>query len=216
MGKVVVVQNVSLDGVIQAPGGADEDRRGDFPYGGWARPYADRVMAETMGRGMAEDGAMLFGRRTYEQFHGFWSTQTDGNPYTEVLNRKRKYVASRSLTGPLPWVNSTALTGDVMAEVADLKRAPADLTVLGSGALVRSLAVAGLIDEYVLSIHPLTLGTGTTLFPDGRYATLELIDSVPTTTGVIIARYRPAAPAAGDGVLVTEGGRRGCRHGAPQ
>ena len=95
MGRLVVVENVTLDGVMQAPGGPDEDPRGGFPYGGWARPYADQVMAETMGASMGDDGVMLFGRRTYEQFHGFWSTQTDGNPYTEVLNRKHKYVASR-------------------------------------------------------------------------------------------------------------------------
>src|SRR4051812_4617209 len=114
MGRIVVVQNVTLDGVMQAPGGADEDARGGFRYGGWAHPYADRVMAETMGRGMREDGSMLFGRRTYEQFHSFWSKQTDGNPYTEVLNRKQKYVVSRTLTEPLPWENSTLISLDAV------------------------------------------------------------------------------------------------------
>ncbi|MEH0844621.1 dihydrofolate reductase family protein [Micromonospora sp. CPCC 205711] len=194
MGKVVVVQNVSLDGVMQAPGGADEDVRGGFPHGGWARPYADHVMAETMGRSMSQDGAMLFGRRTYEQFHSFWSTQTDGNPYTEVLNRKPKYVASRTLREPLPWQNSSLLHGDATDAVAALKRdVEGTLVVLGSGELVRSLATAGLVDVYMLSIHPLTLGTGTKLFADGEdgYATMELADCTPTTTGVIIATYRP-------------------------
>jgi len=196
MGKLVVVENVTLDGVIQAPGGVDEDVRGGFPYGGWAHPYADRVMAETMGRSMSEDGGMLFGRRTYEQFYGFWSKQTDGNPYTEVLNRKRKYVASRTLAGPLPWENSALLTGDAVDAVAALKReVDSDLVVLGSGELVRSLAGAGLVDVYTLSIHPLTLGTGTKLFGEGReaYGTLELVEAVPTTTGVIIATYRPTS-----------------------
>ncbi|MEH1165321.1 dihydrofolate reductase family protein [Micromonospora sp. CPCC 205539] len=194
MGKLVVVENVTLDGVMQAPGGADEDTRRDFPHGGWAHPYADHVMAETMGKGMGADGAMLFGRRTYEQFHGFWSKQTDGNPYTEVLNRKRKYVASRTLTEPLPWENSSLLGGDATEAVAALKRqVEGDLVVLGSGRLVQSLAGAGLVDVYTLSIHPLTLGTGTKLFPDGAYGTLELVDVVPTTTGVIIATYRPTA-----------------------
>jgi dihydrofolate reductase len=194
MGKVVVVENVTLDGVMQAPGGADEDVRGGFPYGGWARPYADHVMAETMGRGMGADGAMLFGRRTYEQFHAFWSKQTDGNPYTEVLNRKRKYVASRTLTGSLPWENSSSLRGEATGTVAALKReAEGDLVVLGSGELVRSLAAAGLVDSYTLSIHPLTLGTGRKLFGEGEeaYGALELVEAVPTTTGVIIATYRP-------------------------
>ena len=198
MGRVVVVENVTLDGVMQAPGGADEDARGGFPYGGWARPYADQVMAETMGKGMTADSGMLFGRRTYEQFHAFWSKQTDGNPYTEVLNRKRKYVASRTLTEPLPWENSSLLTGDAADTVGALKRrVDGDLVVLGSGELARSLARAGLVDVYTLSIHPLTLGTGTRLFGEGEgedaYGTWELVEAVPTTTGVIIATYRPTA-----------------------
>jgi dihydrofolate reductase len=194
VGKVVVVENVTLDGVMQAPGGAEEDVRGGFPHGGWARPYADQVMAETMGKGMSEDGAMLFGRRTYEQFYGFWSKQTDGNPYTEVLNRKHKYVASRTLAEPLPWVNSSLLKGDAAGAVAALKRdVEGDLVVLGSGDLVRSLSRAGLVDVYTLSIHPLTLGTGTKLFTEGEdaYGTFELVGAMPTTTGVIIATYRP-------------------------
>jgi dihydrofolate reductase len=196
MGKVVVVENVTLDGVMQAPGGADEDARGGFPHGGWAQPYADQVMAETMGKGMSEDGGMLFGRRTYQQFYGFWSKQTDGNPYTEVLNRKHKYVVSRTLAEPLPWENSSLIQGDAADAVAALKRdVEGDLVVLGSGELVRSLASAGLVDVYMLSIHPLTLGTGTKVFAEGEdaYGTLELVEAVPTTTGVIIATYRPTA-----------------------
>src|SRR5258705_4018326 len=196
MGKLVVVENVTLDGVMQAPGGADEDPRVGFPHGGWAHPYADHVMAETMGKGMRDDGGMLFGRRTYEQFYGFWSKQTDGNPYTDVLNRKHKYIASRTLAEPLPWENSSLLKGDVAQAVAELKRdVMGDLVVLGSGELVRSLTRAGLVDVYTLSIHPLTLGTGTKLFAEGvdAYGRLELVEAVPTTTGVIIATYRPTA-----------------------
>lgn len=194
MGKIVVVENVTLDGVMQAPGGADEDTRGGFPYGGWAHPYADRVMAQTMGKGMRADGALLFGRRTYEQFHGFWSAQTDGNPYTEVLNRKHKYVASRTLAEPLAWENSSLLKGEVTEAVAALKGDLAgDLVVLGSGELARTLIGAGLVDVFWLSIHPLVLGAGTRLFSGGEHRTLELIESVPTTTGVIMASYRPAA-----------------------
>ncbi|MFG2104421.1 dihydrofolate reductase family protein [Micromonospora echinaurantiaca] len=194
MGELVVVENVTLDGVMQAPGGADEDTRGGFRHGGWAHPYADHVMAKTMSKGMSDNGVMLFGRRTYEQFHGFWSKQTDGNPYTEVLNRKHKYVASRTVAEPLPWRNSSLLTGDATQAVAALKRdVEGDLVVLGSGELVRSLARAGLVDVYTLSIHPLVLGTGRKLFAEGEdaYSTLELVEAVPTTTGVIIATYRP-------------------------
>jgi dihydrofolate reductase len=196
MGKVVVVENVTLDGVMQAPGGADEDDRGGFPYGGWAQPYADQVMAEAMGKGMSEDSGMLFGRRTYEQFHAFWSKQADGNPYTEVLNHKHKHVASRTLAEPLPWENSSLLKGDAADAVAALKHdVEGDLVVLGSGELVRSLVRAGLVDVYMLSIHPLTLGRGTKLFAEGEgvYGTLELVGAVPTTTGVIIATYRTTA-----------------------
>ncbi|MFB9235626.1 dihydrofolate reductase family protein [Plantactinospora siamensis] len=196
MGRVVVVENVTLDGVMQAPGGADEDVRGGFPYGGWARPYADRALAERtgLGAGAGEDGGLLLGRRTYEQFHGFWSTQTDGNPYTEVLNRRTKYVASRSRSEPLPWQNSTLLTGDAVTAVAGLRDdLGGDLVVLGSGELVRSLAAAGLVDAYTLSIHPLVLGTGMRLFAEGTdaYGELELVASETTPAGVIIASYRP-------------------------
>jgi dihydrofolate reductase len=195
MGEIVVVQNVTLDGVMQAPGGAEEDTRGGFGFGGWARPYADQVSAATMGKGMGADGAMLFGRRTYTQFHGFWARQEDGNPYTEVLNRKTKYVVSRTLTEPLPWQNSVLLAGEATAAVAKLKAEVAGpVVVLGSGVLVRALAAADLVDQYVLSIHPLTLGAGTTLFGEGAtpYRKLTLIDTVTTTTGVIIASYRRA------------------------
>jgi dihydrofolate reductase len=194
MGEIIVVENVSLDGVMQAPGGIDEDPRGDFRFGGWARPYADHVSAAAMGKGMGADGALLFGRRTYTDFHGFWAKQDDGNPYTEVLNSKTKYVVSRTLTAPLPWVRSTLLTGAVTDAVAQVKRDVAgDIVVLGSGMLVRALAAAGLVEEYLLSIHPLTLGAGTKLFGEGpaAYREMTLLDTVTTTTGVIIARYRP-------------------------
>ena len=159
----------------------------------WAIRLAATADAKEQAR---EVEGLIFGRRTYEQFHGFWSTQTDGNPYTEVLNRKHKYVASRTLAEPLPWVNSSLLTGDLGPAVTALKRdIEGDVVVLGSGELVRSLARVGLIDLLMLSIHPLTLGTGTKLFADGdnTYGTFTLTEAVPTTTGVIIASYRPAA-----------------------
>jgi dihydrofolate reductase len=193
MGKLTVIENVTLDGVMQAPGGPDEDPRGGFTHGGWARPYMDQVMAEKMGEGMRAEGALLFGRRTYEQFHGFWAGQTDGNPYTEVLNRRMKYVVSRTLTEPLPWANSALLAGDLVTAVTDLKRS-VDLAVLGSGELVRSLVRAGLVDAWTLSIFPLALGTGTKLFGDAL-TTMELVDTVPTSTGVIIANYRTTKPS---------------------
>jgi dihydrofolate reductase len=191
--RIVVVESVTLDGVMQAPGRPDEDTRDGFEHGGWAVPYNDEVMGRAMGVRMARDGALLLGRRTYEDFAAYWPRQAD-NPFTEVLNRTRKYVASTTLTEPLPWENSLLLEGDAADAVAELKARPGDedLAVLGSGALVRSLMRRGLVDEYLLLIHPLVLGSGRRLFPDGVAAPLRLVDSLTTTTGVIIATYHPA------------------------
>jgi dihydrofolate reductase len=193
MRRVVVTANVTLDGVMQAPGRADEDVRGGFAYGGWALPYDDAVKAEAMGRGMARAGAMLLGRRTYEDFYRVWPHRTDGNPFTGFLNSVQKFVASRTLTEPLPWQNSTLLQGDAADAVASLKEQDGpDLAVLGSGELAQSLARRGLVDEYVLLIHPLVVGSGHRLFRETTPAALlRLAGSVTTGTGVIIATYQP-------------------------
>jgi dihydrofolate reductase len=193
MRKLTVFNSVTLDGVMQAPGRADEDRRDGFAHGGWAVPYSDEVMAQTVAAGMADPGPLLLGRRTYEDFFSFWPHQT-GNPFTEVLDNTRKYVASTTLAEPLPWRNSQLLEGDAADAVAGLKRESGQgLTVLGSGELVQSLRRRDLIDEYLLLIHPLVLGSGRRLFCDGGPpASLRLVDAKPTTTGVIIATYRPA------------------------
>jgi dihydrofolate reductase len=148
-------------------------------------------MAEAAAEGMAKESALLFGRRTYEDFYAVWPGRTD-NPFTEVLDKSEKYVASRTLEEPLPWSNSTLLEGDAETTVAALKAQPgADLVVLGSGELVRSLMGSGLVDELVLSIHPLVLGSGRRLFPDdGPRIALRLVDTRTTTTGVVMATYR--------------------------
>lgn len=200
MGKVVVVNNVTLDGVMQAPGRPDEDPRGGFTHGGWALPYNDAVMGRAMGEGMATSGALLFGRRTYEDFYAVWPNRTD-NPFTEVLNNAQKYVASATLTEPLPWQNSTLLKGDVAGAVADLKQQPgADIVILGSGELIQSLMRHNLIDQFTLLIHPLVLGLGRRLFADdGAFAKLRLANTVTTTTGVVIATYQVAAPTTKEG-----------------
>ena len=136
---------------------------------------------------------MLFGRRTFEQFASFWPTQPDDNPFAAVLNNRQKYVASRTLEEPLSWRNSTLLEGDAMEAVAKLKEQRVDLVVLGSGVLVQSLMRANLVDEYVLLIFPLVLGSGRRLFTrGGASAALRLVDSKTTTTGVVIATYQPA------------------------
>ena len=193
MARISTFTFVTLDGVMQAPGRPDEDTRGGFGHGGWGARYADDVMAEVAAEGMAREGAMLFGRRTYEDFHGFWPNAPQPNPFTDVLNRRQKYVASRTLTEPLPWENSTLLEGDAGHSVAELKRSSdLDLVILGSGDLIQTLMRHDLIDEYVVLIHPLVLGTGRRLFEHGvPPATFELVGSKPSTTGVIIATYRP-------------------------
>jgi dihydrofolate reductase len=190
MGKIVVTNHVSLDGVMQAPAAPDEDTRDGFDRGGWALPDNDAVMGRKMAEGMARPGSLLLGRRTYEDFFRVWPNRTD-NPYTEVLDKTQKYVASRTLTEPLPWQNSTLLPGDAADAVRALKdRLPGDLAILGSGDLIGSLRRHHLIDTYVLMIHPVVLGSGRRLFPDGTTPEeLRLVDSVTTTTGVIIARY---------------------------
>jgi dihydrofolate reductase len=192
--KVVAFTNVTLDGVMQAPGRPDEDTRGGFAHGGWATPYAAMAQA---GGSMGMSGGLLLGRRTYLDFYGVWPQRKD-NPYTTVLNNTRKYVASTTLEEPLPWMNSTLLGGDAADAVARLKREPDhNLLILGSGELIQSLRRRNLIDEFVLLIHPLVLGSGRRLFPDGGpFATLRMIDSKTTTSGVVIATYQPAEPAA--------------------
>jgi dihydrofolate reductase len=198
MSRLVVNENLTLDGVMQSPADPDEDRRDGFEHGGWAPPYFDQVMGDWAAEGMARGGAMLFGRRTFEQFASFWPTQPDDNPFAAVLNNRQKYVASRTLEEPLSWRNSTLLQGDAMKAVAKLKEQPDDLGVLGSGELVQSLMRANLVDEYVLLIHPLVLGSGRRLFPDGGPSTaLRLVDTKTTTTGVVIATYHPAEPTGG-------------------
>ena len=196
MSKITVNMSLTLDGVIQAPGRPDEDQRGNFQYGGWALRYFDPIMINAAAEGMAKMPALLFGRRTYEDFYSVWPKRAD-NPFTEVLNNSQKYVTSTTLVEPLPWQNSTLLNGDVAAAVAALKeQSDKDFVILGSGVLVQSLMQHNLIDEYMLSIHPLVLGTGRRLFPEGSpYTALRLVDTKTTTTGVVIATYRPAESA---------------------
>src|SRR4029077_7823702 len=198
MRKIVVFMSLSLDGVMQAPGRPDEDRRGGFEHGGWGLPDAAPEMGKAAGESMATTGGLLFGRRTYEDFYSVWPKRTDGNPFTEVLNNTQKFVASWTLREPLPLINSTLLEGDAAEGVARLKEQPGkDIVVLGSGDLLQSLMRCNLIDEYVLQIHPLILGSGRRLFNDGdSRAALELVDSKRTSTGVVIATYRPAVKSS--------------------
>ncbi len=191
-GKILVVNNLTLDGVMQAPARADEDTRDGFKYGGWGIPFSDPVvgqkMAELMAKGSPQ-GALLLGRLTYENFYSVWPKRKDGNPYTEHLNKAKKFVGSRTLREPLPWNNSELLKGDAADAVAALKK-EWDLTILGSGELIKSLMRRSLIDEFILTIAPIVLGSGRWLFSSGVPASLRLVDSVVTPKGVIIATYQ--------------------------
>jgi dihydrofolate reductase len=190
MSKVVVMNSVTLDGVMQGPGRPDEDTRGGFAHGGWAVPGSDELMVTKMAERMGENQAFLFGRHTYEELLASWNAQ--GGPFKDALNNTQKYVASRSSATRLEWPNSTLLYGDIPAAVAELKQiSSGNLAIMGSGELIAELMAADLIDQYLLMIHPLVLGTGRRLFGDGMRASLRLIDSTTNTKGVLIATYEP-------------------------
>lgn len=187
MGKVIVANWVTLDGVMQAPGGADEDTRGGFAFGGWAAPYSDPVIGAKMGERMGARFEWLLGRWSYDDLLESWNRQ--GGPFKDSLNGTRKYVASRNAATTLRWPNSELLQGDVAAAVAGLKERDTNLVIMGSGELIGTLAAAGLIDEYLLMVAPLVLGEGKRLFGDGFRTSLRLLDCTPTSTGVVVATY---------------------------
>jgi dihydrofolate reductase len=165
---ITVLTNISLDGVMQAPGRSDEDTRGGFQHGGWATPYQAMQHA---GAAFGNIVGLLLGRRTYQDFYAVWPTRPE-SPYTAFLNNINKYVVSTTLKEPLPWQNSTRLdSADAVANMARLR----------------------LVNKYIMLIHPLLLGTGRRLFPEGGpYAVLTLTDSIKTEHGVVMATYVPA------------------------
>ena len=193
MGKVIVMNGLSLDGVMQAPGRPDEDTRGGFEHGGWAAPYGVETMVAKWGQRLAEltggKHEWLFGRWTYEQLLAHWNRQ--GGPFKDPLNNIPKYVASSNPQTTLEWPNSTLLHGDVPAAVQDLKQSSdANLVIMGSSVLIGSLIAADLIDEYLISIAPIVLGTGRRMFTNGLHAALQLTSITTTNKGVIIASYK--------------------------
>jgi len=190
MATISVFQSVTLDGVMQGAGRPDEDTRGGFTHGGWAAGYGDDVSMQFAAEGMRQEGALLFGHRTYTDLLGFWTSMTEPNPFATVLVERPKYVVSRSSDTELVYPNSTLLAGDATVTVAKLREtSELDLTIMGSGELIRTLHAAGLIDRYTLLIHPIVLGSGMRLFGDGARVDPELERSIPTTTGVMIASY---------------------------
>jgi dihydrofolate reductase len=190
MRKLVVNTFVSLDGIMQAPGGPEEDPTGGFELGGWTVPHWDDQMAQNMGEFMGKPFDLVLGRKTYEIFAAHWP-HTD-EPGAAELNRATKYVASRTVKN-LEWENSQLLEGDVAEAVARIKREDGpELQVHGSSDLIQTLHRHGLVDQYRMMIFPVVLGTGKRLFGEGAApATLRLVDSQPTSTGVVMATYEP-------------------------
>jgi dihydrofolate reductase len=195
MGKLIVNEFVSLDGVAQAPGGADEDTSGGFAHGGWHMAYMDEAAQKSALGAILDAGAFLLGRRTYEIFAAYWpNASEEERVIADPLNTKPKYVASTTLSDPLDWQNSTVLQGSVADAVARLKQEDAgDLHVIGSTELVKTLIEHDLVDEYRLMIDPVVLGGGKRLFrDDGALKELRLVDSQVTSSGAILATYAPA------------------------
>jgi dihydrofolate reductase len=195
MRKLVVSEFLTLDGVMQAPGGADEDRTGGFEHGGWQLPYFDDSLGETVTDGLNESGGMLLGRRTWEIFAAYWPTAPEEDrAFADPMNAMPKYVASRTLREPLAWNNSKLISGDLAEGVRALKQEPGkDLLVIGSGNLVQTLIASDLVDEYRLMIYPILLGSGARVFREGVLRRpLVLIESKVSTNGVLMANYRPA------------------------
>lgn len=191
-----VIEFLSLDGVMQAPGDPQEDTEGGFRHGGWQRPYFDDVLGASAAQGMAATDAYLFGRKTYEKMAAYWPHVSDDDSYARHLNSTPKYVASTTLTH-VDWDRTTLLEGDVPQAVAALKEEPGeDIAVLGSGQLVQTLIEHDLADEFSLVVYPILLGSGKRLFRDSEQARrLTLIDSQTTGTGGVMLTYRPARAA---------------------
>jgi dihydrofolate reductase len=194
--RVVVNEFMSLDGVVQAPGGPEEDTDGGFSHGGWSMPYFDpEVMGPLISEGMGTVDALLFGRRTWQGMAAAWPERA-GDPYADQMNALPKYVASRTLTGAdLTW-NSTLLSADdAIGDIARLRdQQGGDMMVWGSVSLVKALLAKGLVDELNLMIEPILLGGGKRIFPeDGAARPMQLVTSVTAGTGVQACTYRPAA-----------------------
>jgi dihydrofolate reductase len=194
MPKLIVNAFLTLDGVMQAPGGPDEDRESGFPHGGWQFPYADELTGKLVTDGLADASGFLLGRKTYDIFAGYWPKVTDpSNPIAVALNSRPKYVVSRTLEN-VTWNNARLMKGDVVAELRKLREQPGSgVQTWGSTDLLQTLLKHDLVDELRAFVYPVVLGTGKRLFGEGtRPAALELLESVPTGKGGMYLRYRPA------------------------
>jgi dihydrofolate reductase len=196
MRKLIVSEFISLDGVIQAPGGADEDTDGGFSHGGWTHPYWHDDMGELFDATMRESDAMLLGRKTWQGHGEAFDPMPEGDPFGDIMNGMQKYVVSTTLTDTNIWRNSTLIKGDVVEQVRALKAQPGKSIVSdGSSVLIHTLIEHDLVDEYRLLVFPLVLGGGKKLFPDGLRVNLRFIEAKPLPSGVTLMRYVPDRPA---------------------
>jgi len=193
MRKLIVSTFASLDGIMQAPGGPEEDPTGGFTLGGWMWGYGDDSMDMSASGFDGKDRELVLGRRTYQIFEAYWPYQPDDHPIAKTFNATKKHVASRTLT-MLHWNNSTLLRGDVVSAIIALKAQPgADLQIIGSGHLIHTLQAASLIDEYNMWTLPVVLGRGKRLFSEAaRPTALRLVRAQVSTTGVVMSTYVPA------------------------
>ncbi|MFN8423737.1 MAG: dihydrofolate reductase family protein [Anaerolineae bacterium] len=193
MRELIVAEFMTLDGVIQAPGGADEDTEGGFAHGGWTVPYWHDDIGAHFFQAMSGADALLLGRKTW-QIHGGAFEPMAGDPFADTLNAVRKYVVSRTLDSASAWRNSTLIRDNVVESVRDLKaQSGKNILVDGSSVLVPLLAQHDLVDEYRLHVYPIALGSGKKLFPDGKRQNLSLVEATPLPTGVVYMRYRRGA-----------------------
>lgn len=190
MRKIVVAEFMSLDGVMQAPGGVDEDTDGGFAHGGWTHPYWHDDMGAHFFQSMSQTGALLLGRKTWQGHAGAFEPMPEGDPFGDVMNSMPKYVVSTTLTSTSAWRNSTLIKGDVIEQVRALKAQPGkDIGIDGSSVLVHTLAQHDLVDEYNLLVYPIVLGSGKKVFSDGARVNLRLLETRSFPTGVVLMRY---------------------------
>jgi dihydrofolate reductase len=194
MRQLIIAEFITLDGIIQAPGGAEEDTEGGFVHGGWTGPYWHDDIGAHFFQAMSEADALLLGRKTWEGHGAAFNPMPDDDPFGGAMNKVKKYVVSTTLTSTDLWRNSTIISGNVVEEVRKLKQQDGKNILLdGSSVLAHTLIQNNLVDEYALHVYPLVLGGGKRLFPEGKRINLTLIESQALPTGVVWQRYRPAS-----------------------
>ena len=192
MRELIVAEFITLDGVIQAPGGANEDTEGGFQHGGWTRPYWHDDIGTHFWQAMMQADALLLGRKTWQIHGGAFEPMPAGDPFGDAMNGISKYVVSTTLKSASAWRNSTLISGNVVAAIRELKQQPGKNILLdGSSVLIHTLVQENLVDEYALHVYPLVLGGGKRLFPAAKRVNLNLVESQALPTGVVFQRYRP-------------------------